>query len=326
MPTASSRPKSRIIGTLAKRRARKAKMASKVTTSSAGPRFARRLLDRVLLAVDDHLLLDARVHLDRVVDAHAEHHRQAGDGDDRERDAEVAGQAERPHDADEDHAEREQPPADVEGDQEDDHHEADGDGAEHEHAAGEVVVEVAEQHRGAGGGDGGVAELEVGGGVLHDLGGLALGLDVEVARAAARPSGRCSSSGKNGRSDLRISPSLSWRRKSFHASLPITRSSGGIALTRVERLRRGLACGPPRPPGVGSRSVAPRRIWAATPSDDVPRRRQHEVVGELEGGERGDDAEDVVAARSLISASTASHCSTFSGVKRSVSVLRPRRG
>ena len=38
MPTASSRPKSRIIGTLANRRARKAKMASKVTTSSAGPR------------------------------------------------------------------------------------------------------------------------------------------------------------------------------------------------------------------------------------------------------------------------------------------------
>ena len=39
IPTASSRPKSRIIGTLAKRRAAKAKMASKVTTSRAGPRF-----------------------------------------------------------------------------------------------------------------------------------------------------------------------------------------------------------------------------------------------------------------------------------------------
>ena len=58
---------------------------------------ARRLLDRVLLPVDHHLLLDARVHLDRVVDAHAEHHREAGDGDDRQRDAEVAGQAEGPH-------------------------------------------------------------------------------------------------------------------------------------------------------------------------------------------------------------------------------------
>ena len=39
MPTASSRPKSRIIGTLAKRSAAKAKMASKVTTSRAGPRL-----------------------------------------------------------------------------------------------------------------------------------------------------------------------------------------------------------------------------------------------------------------------------------------------
>ena len=39
MPTASSSPNSRIIGTLAKWSAAKAKMASKVTTSSAGPRF-----------------------------------------------------------------------------------------------------------------------------------------------------------------------------------------------------------------------------------------------------------------------------------------------
>ena len=38
-PTASSRPKSRSIGTLAKRSAAKAKMASKVTTSRAGPRL-----------------------------------------------------------------------------------------------------------------------------------------------------------------------------------------------------------------------------------------------------------------------------------------------
>ena len=38
---------------------------------------ARGLLDRVVGAVDDDLLLDARVHLDRVVDADAEHHREA---------------------------------------------------------------------------------------------------------------------------------------------------------------------------------------------------------------------------------------------------------
>ena len=39
MPTARSRPKSRIIGTSAKRRARKAKTASNVTTRRAGPRL-----------------------------------------------------------------------------------------------------------------------------------------------------------------------------------------------------------------------------------------------------------------------------------------------
>ena len=39
MPTASSRPKSRSIGTLAKCKAANAKMASNVTTSSAGPRL-----------------------------------------------------------------------------------------------------------------------------------------------------------------------------------------------------------------------------------------------------------------------------------------------
>ena len=135
MPTASSRPNWRIIGTLAKRRARKAKTASKVTTSSAGHEVARRLLDRVLGVVDDHLLLDARVHLDRVVDADAEHHGQAGDGDERQRDAEVAGQAERPDDADEDHEQRQQPPPHVEQQQQDDRHDHDGDGAEREHAA-----------------------------------------------------------------------------------------------------------------------------------------------------------------------------------------------
>ena len=42
-----------------------------------GPEVAGRLLDRVLGPVDDDLFLDARVHLDRVVDADAEHHGQA---------------------------------------------------------------------------------------------------------------------------------------------------------------------------------------------------------------------------------------------------------
>ena len=111
MPTASSSPKSRIIGTLAKCSAANAKIASNVTTSSAGPRLRAVSWIGCVGAVDDHLLLDARVHLDRVVDADAEHHRQARDRDDRERDAEVAGEAERPDDADEDDEQREQAPA-----------------------------------------------------------------------------------------------------------------------------------------------------------------------------------------------------------------------
>ena len=52
-----------------------------------GAEVPRGLLDRVLRAVDDDLLLDARVHLDRVVDPDAEHHREAGDRHDRQRDA-----------------------------------------------------------------------------------------------------------------------------------------------------------------------------------------------------------------------------------------------
>ena len=96
MPTASSSPKSRIIGTLAKCSAANAKIASKVTTSSAGPRLRAVSWIGCSARSIDHLLLDARVHLDRVVDADAEHHREPGDGDDRERDAEVAGEAERP--------------------------------------------------------------------------------------------------------------------------------------------------------------------------------------------------------------------------------------
>ncbi len=108
---------------------------------------AGRLLDRMLGAVDDHLFLDARVHLDRVVDADAEHHGQPGDRHDRERDAEVAGEAERPDDADEDDAQRQQSPSHVEQHEEDHDHDRDGDGAEREHAAAQVVVDVLQQDR-----------------------------------------------------------------------------------------------------------------------------------------------------------------------------------
>ena len=105
-PTASSSPNCRSIGTFAKRSAANAKIASNVTTSSAGPRLRELSWIGCASAVDDDLLLDARVHLDRVVDADAEHHRQARDRHDRERDAEVADDAERPDDADHDDEEQ----------------------------------------------------------------------------------------------------------------------------------------------------------------------------------------------------------------------------
>ena len=91
------------------------------------PEVARGFLDRVLAAIEDRFLLDTRVHLDRVVDADAEHHRQAGDRDDRERDPEVARETEGPHDADEDHEQRQQSPAHVEQHEQDHDHDRDGD-------------------------------------------------------------------------------------------------------------------------------------------------------------------------------------------------------
>ena len=63
------------------------------------------------------------------------------------RDAEVAGEPERPDEADDHDAERQQAPADVEEQHEDDRHQHDGDGAEGQEAALEVVVDVLEQHR-----------------------------------------------------------------------------------------------------------------------------------------------------------------------------------
>ena len=75
-----------------------------------GTEVAGRLLDRMLGAVDHHLFLDACVHLDRVVDPDAEHHREPRDRHDGERDAEVAGEAERPDHADQHDEERQEPP------------------------------------------------------------------------------------------------------------------------------------------------------------------------------------------------------------------------
>ena len=105
-PTASSRPNWRSIGTFAKCSAANAKIASKVTTSSAGPRLRAVSWIGCGARVDDDFFLDASVHLDGVVDADAEHDRQPGDRHDGERDPEVPGDAERPDHTDNNDAER----------------------------------------------------------------------------------------------------------------------------------------------------------------------------------------------------------------------------
>ena len=145
---------------------------------------ARRLLDRVVGAIEDHLLLDAGVQLDGVVDPDAEHHGQPGDRHDRQRDAEVAGEPERPHDADEDHGERQQAPSDVEEHEQDQRHDRHGDAAEHEHPAAQVVVDVVEEDRRTGGGDGGVRERELVHALLRRHGERALVVDRQVAGEA----------------------------------------------------------------------------------------------------------------------------------------------
>ena len=159
-PTMSRRPNWRNIGTLAKCNAAKAKIASNVTTRRAGPRLRDVSWIGCSAAVDDHLFLHTRVHLDRVVDADTQHHGQAGDRHDRERDTDVARDTEGPDDAGEHDDEREQPPPDTEQQQQDERHDRDRDRAERQHAAREVVVDVLEKHRRAGRDDRRVLELE----------------------------------------------------------------------------------------------------------------------------------------------------------------------
>ena len=109
-----------------------------------GAEVAGRLLDRVRRAVDDDLLLDVRVHLDRVVDADPEHHGQPGDRHDGEGDPDVAGESERPHDADEHDGKWEEAPPDREQREQDADHDRHRDPAQRQHPAAEVVVEVLE--------------------------------------------------------------------------------------------------------------------------------------------------------------------------------------
>ena len=264
-------------------------MASNVTTSSAGPRLTDGLLDRVLGPVDDHLLLDARVHLDRVVDAHAEHHRQAGDRDDRQRDAEVPGEAEGPRDADEDDEQREQPPPHPEQQHEDHDHDRRPRwprGSACRRAGSRSGPSAAPPRR------------SWWSSVLANGSAWAMASTRSAAvpstSSDSLPSSRviiCAwpSSGKNGRSDLRISPRLSNSRNSTHSGFSKVRSPW-TALMRLQRGHRVIEAD-----RLGGRvGLAVACAEQGLPGDalgDVARRAGHHVLGELQGGQRADDAE-----------------------------------
>ena len=141
-PTASSTPNSRSIGTFREVQRGEREDGVEGHDEQRRPEVGRRLLDRVRRAVDDDLLLDAGVHLDRVVDADAEHDREPRDRDDGQWDAEVSEDAERPQHADHHDPEREEPPADAEEQEQDQRHHGQREGAQGEHPAGQVVVDV----------------------------------------------------------------------------------------------------------------------------------------------------------------------------------------
>ncbi len=109
------------------------------------------------------------------------------------------------------------------------------------------------------------------------------------------------SSGKNGRSDLRISSRLSNSRNWIHSGLSKLRSPW-TALMRCEgdagvRQAEGLAL------GVGVAVAGAEQGLAGHALRDVlgrVGRAGHHVLGELEGRERGDDGEDAVDVAQLL--------------------------
>ena len=95
-------------------------------------------------------------------------------------------------------------------------------------------------------------------------------------------------SGKNGRSALRMLPSLSWRRKSTYSGLSSWRSSSGMAemRSRVASDEAVRISALSVSPAASARAVALRSSWPATRSVGLPDSDLDEVVGELERGQR----------------------------------------
>ena len=94
MPTASSTPKSRIIGTFEIRSARNATTPVSMAAISGGARLASVSPIGMLVVVEQHLLLDPVVDLDREVDPEPDQDRQPGDRHEREVDADQAEERE----------------------------------------------------------------------------------------------------------------------------------------------------------------------------------------------------------------------------------------
>ncbi len=114
----------------------------------------------MVLAIEHHLLLDAVVDLDGEVDPHPDEDRQTRDGDQREWDAQVADQPERPDHADEHGQQREQAPADLEQQEEHHGHDREGQETELQHALLQVVVDLLQVDRRAGRERRGALDLE----------------------------------------------------------------------------------------------------------------------------------------------------------------------
>jgi hypothetical protein len=240
------------------------------------------------------------VHLDRVVDAHAEHDRQARDRDDRQGDAEVAGQAERPGDADEDDEQRQQPPPHPEQQHEDDDHDADGDGAQGEHAAPQIVVEVLEQHRGAGGGGRRAGERLGLDDLLDPLAGGALALQRLVADQAGDGLGVGLVREERPQRLAYLAPVVEQQEVD---PLGVVELVG--ARDRADAAERGRRVLQPGGLALGRRlaGAGVEQGLAGDALGDVVGgvgRPGHHVLGELQRGERADDGEDAVDAAQVL--------------------------
>ena len=128
MPTTRSRPKLLTMGVGESRRARKPAPVARQAVPIVGPPRGGGGAYRVHAArAGGHLLVEAGLKLDRVVDGEADQDRQRGDRGHRQRAPDQAEEPEGERRGGERHGERQEPQAGAEDDREDERHHADGD-------------------------------------------------------------------------------------------------------------------------------------------------------------------------------------------------------